>query len=90
MTPEQVGRSQAAIRELAQATAHQLIREAFSGFKSSRGSGVSLTFKPGPPHRPRPLPTYVERETVRTFHLSGRWSSRRDLRPAGRLSVLRA
>lgn len=67
MTPEQVGRSQAAIRELAQATAHQLLREAFSGFKPSRGSGVSLTFKPGPPHRPRPLPTYVERETVRTF-----------------------
>jgi hypothetical protein len=67
MTPDQIQRSQAAIRELAQATAHQLIREAFSGFKPSRGSGVSLTFKPGAPHRPQPLPTYVERETVRTF-----------------------
>lgn len=67
MTPEQIQRSQAAIRELAQATAHQLLREAFHGFKPSRGSGAGLTFKPGPQHRPRPLPTYVERETVRTF-----------------------
>jgi hypothetical protein len=67
MTPEQVQRSNAAMRELAQATAHQLLRDAFKGFKSRPGSGVSLTFKPGPPHRPRALPTYVERETVRTF-----------------------
>lgn len=67
MTPEQIERSQAAARELAEAVAQQLIREAFSGLKPRPGSGVSLTFEPGPKRRPRRLPTYVERETVRTF-----------------------
>ena len=67
MTQEQVQRGNAALRELAQATAHLLLRDTFKGFRSRPVSGVTLTYKPGPPHRPRPLPTYVERETVRTF-----------------------
>jgi hypothetical protein len=62
-TRDQVRRLQAAGRELALGAVQEAIGQAFGGSGSRRG----FTFRPAPPRSPRPLPTYMERQTIRTF-----------------------
>lgn len=68
MTPGQVKRSEAAMRELAHGAMQNALAEAFGGLSRSRRSGaVTIRYTPGLTRIPNPLPTYVEQQTVRTF-----------------------
>lgn len=68
LTPEQVTRTQAALMELAKGAVEDAVATAFGGLSTaSRQGGVTIRYTPGPPPVPRPLPTYVERQTIRTF-----------------------
>ncbi len=56
------------MHELARGALETAVKEAFGGLNRSSHSGpVSIRFTPAPPRSPRPLPTYLERQTVRTF-----------------------
>jgi hypothetical protein len=67
-TQDQLRRTRAGAMELARGAAHAAINDAFSGLnRGSRGSGVTIKFTPAPPYQPKPLPTYLERQTIRTF-----------------------
>ncbi len=67
-TQDQLRRARAGAMELARGAAQTAINEAFGGLnRSSRSGGVTIKFTPAPPYRPKPLPTYVERQTIRTF-----------------------
>jgi hypothetical protein len=70
MTPEQNDRAQAALRELAEGAVDQLLRD-FSRRRSTirfKGGRVEWKAHHSPPRRVKPLPSYVERATIREFH----------------------
>jgi hypothetical protein len=67
-TQDQLRRGRAGAVELAHGAIQSGINKAFGGMNRSSGGGaVSFRFTPAPPCQPRPLPTYVERQTIRTF-----------------------
>ncbi len=68
LTPEQVKRTHAAMMELAHGAVEDAFATAFGGLsRSNRQGGVTIQYTPGPLRVPRPLPTYIERQTIRTF-----------------------
>ncbi len=68
LTPDQIERTEAAAMELAQGAVEDAIDRAFGGVsRSSRSGAVTFSYTPGPPRIPKSLPTYVERQTIRTF-----------------------
>lgn len=68
-TKDQIRRAAAAGREFALGAADAIVRDVFKGLGTGtrRGSGMTVTFRPGRARVPEPLPTYVEQATVRTF-----------------------
>jgi hypothetical protein len=67
ITQDQARRAEAAIHEMAQGAVRAALDEAFSGLGHHSGGSVSITYKPGPAYIPKPLPTYIEQQTIRTF-----------------------
>jgi len=68
-TQEQVSRMHAGAVELARGALDEVLRD-FARKPPIRNSRGMVTFQwkaPGQPHVPKPLPTYVERQTIRTF-----------------------
>jgi len=67
ITQDQARRAEAAIHEMAQGAIRAALDDAFSGLSGHSGGLVSITYKPGPAYTPKPLPTYIEQQTIRTF-----------------------
>ena len=68
-TPEQIERMRAGAIELARGVVDQTFRD-LARRPPTRNSRGAITFQwrtPSRPHVPKPLPTYVERQTIRTF-----------------------
>lgn len=70
MTPEQTGRAEAALRELAEGAVDQLLRDFSRRRGTTRFKGGRIEWKAhrNPPRHVKPLPSYVERATLREFH----------------------
>lgn len=73
-TPEQIERMHAGAMELARGVVDQTFRDLARRppIRNSRGAITLQWTAPSRPHVPKPLPTYVERQTVRTFVCSNR------------------
>jgi hypothetical protein len=67
ITQDQARRAEAALHEMAHGAVRAALDDAFSGLGRHSGGSVSITYKPGPAYIPKPLPTYVEQQTIRTF-----------------------
>lgn len=68
-TPEQIKRMRAGAMELARGVVHRTFRD-LARRPPTRNSRGAITFQwkaPSRPHIPKPLPTYVEKQTIRTF-----------------------
>jgi sarcosine oxidase delta subunit len=67
-TTDQVERMRAGAMELARGAMNQILSE-FSRRAPARNNsgGVTLRWNAPPPYTPKPLPTYLERQTIRTF-----------------------
>ena len=90
MTPEQVQRSNAAIRELAEATAHQLLRDALQGLQVPPGIRGQLDLQARPAAPPTALADLHRARDRPHLQVPGRRASCGHLRPAAGQSVLRA
>ncbi len=67
VTEDQARRAEAAAGEMAQGVIRAALDDAFSGLGRHSSGSVSITYKPGPAYVPKPLPTYIEQQTIRTF-----------------------
>jgi hypothetical protein len=69
-TPDQLARAKAAATELARGAAERAIADVFGrGSRMGRTgrASVRFTLPSGAPRIPKPLPNYIERQTIRTF-----------------------
>ncbi len=67
ITEDQARRAKAAAGEMAQGAIRAALDDAFSGLSRRSSGPVTITYKPGPAYAPKPLPTYIEQQTIRTF-----------------------